>query len=79
MTDAHQPPKFIHCEGVLEQEVSRGAFRARLPNGKPVIAFVEKGELCLRERLRPGKRVSLTLCPADFERARITAMIGEEG
>ncbi len=66
------PPEFIRVTGLLEAPCAALAFHARLPNGKRTIAFVEQRDEELMAALAPGCRVSLTICPADFERARIT-------
>lgn len=68
------PPEFIHCTGILESPCAALAFHARLPNGKKTIAFVEQRDAALMASLRPGALVCLTICPADFERARITGL-----
>lgn len=68
------PPEFIHCTGVLEDRFSSTAFHAVLPNGKKTVAFVEQRDFALLPLLSTGDRVNLTICPADFDRARITAL-----
>lgn len=69
------PPEFIHCTGILEDRFSSTAFHAVLPNGKKTVAFVEQKDFELLSLLSPGDRVNLTICPADFDRARITALV----
>lgn len=71
------PPEFIHCTGILESPCASLAFHARLPNGKKTVAFVEQRDETLLPSLYPGARVCLTICPADFERARITGLATE--
>ena len=71
------PPEFIHCVGLLETPCAALAFHARLPNGKRTIAFVEQRDAELLRALAPGCRVHLAICPADFERARITGVAQE--
>lgn len=68
------PAEFIHCTGILEAPCAALAFRALLPNGKKTVAFVEQRDASLLPSLKPGCRVRLTICPADFERARITGL-----
>lgn len=74
MTDLIFPPEFIHCTGILEDRFSSTAFHAVLPNGKKTIAFVEQKDFELLPLLSPGDCVNLTICPADFDRARITSL-----
>ncbi len=51
-------------------------FCVPIPNGKTAVAFVEKKNASLRELLKPGDRVNVTICPADFDRARVDGLAG---
>lgn len=50
------------------------AYRATMPNGKQTVAFVQKKEEHLLSIIKPGDCVHCTVCPADFERARIRSI-----
>lgn len=72
------PSNFIECTGIVIDRFAETAFHARLPNGKECVAFVEKKQAPLRDLLKPGDRVRLTLCPADMDRARVDALLEAE-
>jgi len=61
----------VQAVAVIVERIADTAFRATLPNGKTAVAFVDAS---LRELLKPGDRVNVTICPADFDRARIDGM-----
>lgn len=65
------PSQFIDCLCTLEERFAPTAYHALLPNGKRTVAFVQKKEAYLLDILKPGDQVLCTICPADFERARI--------
>ncbi len=65
------PCNYVEAVAVIVERIAQTAFRATLPNGKSTVAFVEKKNAHLRDVLQPGDRVCVTICPADFERARI--------
>ena len=46
-----------------------------MPNGKETVAFVQKKEEHLLSKIVPGDKVQCTVCPADFERARIRSIV----
>lgn len=71
MGKKHYPSNFIHAEGRVIDRIAETAFRAILPNGKETVVFVEKKNAHLRERIKTGDVVLLTLCPSDFDRARV--------
>lgn len=74
-TTSSYPSQFINTECTVQERFAPTAYRATLPNGKPTVAFVQKKEAYLLDILRPGDRVSVTICPADFERARIRSKV----
>lgn len=47
------------------------AFRAELPNGKPVVAHLPKRLAHLRDEILPGSELRVELSPYDLDRARI--------
>ena len=47
---------------------------AILSVGYRAVAFVQRKEAHLLEVIKPGDIVNVTICPADFERARIRSM-----
>ncbi|MBR5887886.1 MAG: hypothetical protein IKZ07_06725 [Akkermansia sp.] len=65
------PSQYIDCTCTIVERFAPTAFRATLPNGKSTVAFVQKKEAYLLDILQPGDKVLCTVCPADFERARI--------
>ncbi len=68
------PSQFIDCVCTIRERFAPTAYHATLPNGKETVAFIQKKEAALLERIRPGDRVVATICPADFDRARIRRM-----
>lgn len=72
--NASYPSQFLDCICTLEERFAPTAYHALLPNGKRTVAFVQKREAHLLKTLQPGDRVLCTLCPADFERARIRSL-----
>ncbi|MDO5470320.1 MAG: hypothetical protein Q4F38_03375 [Akkermansia sp.] len=73
-TTSSYPSQYIDCTCTIIERFAPTAFRATLPNGKPTVAFVQRKEAHLLDVLKPGDRVLCTICPADFERARIRAI-----
>ncbi len=69
------PCNYVETIVVIVERIAPTAFKATLPNGKQTVAFVEKKNAHLRDVLRPGDRAQVTICPADFERARIDAIV----
>lgn len=79
MTEARSqlryPSCFVDAECILLETIAPTAFRAALPNGKLTVAFLQRRELSLLPLLHPGTRVRVTICPADFDRARIRSLV----
>lgn len=73
-TTQSYPSQFIDTKCTIVERFAPTAYRATLPNGKPTVAFVQRREAHLLELIRPGDQVCVTICPADFERARIRSM-----
>lgn len=65
------PFNTVQAVAVIVERIADTAFRATLPNGKGTVAFVEKKNASLRDILKPGDRVEVSICPADFDRARV--------
>jgi translation initiation factor IF-1 len=65
------PSNFVHTTCRIIERFANTAFHAELPNGKKTVAFVELKNAALRDELQPGDLVKVTICPADFDRARI--------
>lgn len=76
-TTASYPSQYIDAICTIEERFAPTAYHATLPNGKRTVAFVQRKEAWLLEELRPGDRVLVTICPADFERARIRSKVEE--
>lgn len=64
----------VQTVAVIVERIADTAFRATLPNGKTAVAFVEKKNAYLRDVLKTGDRVKVTICPADFDRARVDGL-----
>lgn len=73
--NASYPSQYIDCICTIGERFAPTAYRATMPNGKPTVAFVQKKEEPLLAQIRPGDKVRCTVCPADFERARIRAIV----
>lgn len=72
------PSMYIETEGRIIERFAETAYRAELPNGKITVAFIERKKEHLKELIRPGDKVKLTISPADFERARIDEKLEPE-
>lgn len=70
------PSQYIDCVCTIVERFAPTAYRAIMPNGKPTVAFVQKKEEHLLSVITPGDKALCTVCPADFERARIRSMAG---
>lgn len=68
------PFLMVQTVAVIVDRIADTAFRATLPNGKTAVAFVEKKNAYLRDVLKTGDRVNVTICPADFDRARVDGL-----
>lgn len=68
------PSQYIDCICTITERFAPTAFHATLPNGKPTVAFVQRKEAHLLDIIKPGDQVCVTICPADFDRARIRSM-----
>ncbi len=71
---ASYPSQYIDCICTIRERFAPTAYHATLPNGKETVAFIQRREAGLLEVIRPGDRVVATICPADFDRARIRRM-----
>lgn len=69
------PSQYIDCICTICERFAPTAYHAILPNGKHTVAFVQKKEAGLLDVIRPGDRVKVTICPADFDRARIRCIV----
>ena len=78
MRPALYPSTYITTTGVLQEKISPQAYKALLPNGKESLAFLEKKAAHLQDKLFIGARVELRICPADFDCARIDALLKEQ-
>jgi len=65
----HEDPIFTTAR--LRKAITPRAFRAELPNGKPVVAHLPKRHAGLAASLEPGVRVRVALTPYGFDKARI--------
>jgi translation initiation factor IF-1 len=69
------PSQYIDCVCTIKERFAPTAYRATMPNGKETVAFVQKKEEHLLSKIVPGDKVQCTVCPADFERARIRSIV----
>lgn len=74
MSTTLYPSQFINAICTIRERFAPTAYHATLPNGKETVAFLQKKEAHLADIIRPGNRVVVTICPADFDRARIRCM-----
>ncbi len=74
MSTSLYPSQFIDSVCTILERFAPTAYRATLPNGKETVAFLQKNEAHLVDIIKPGDRVAVTICPADFDRARIRRM-----
>lgn len=77
MSQASYPSQYIDSICTIRERFAPTAYHATLPNGKETVAFVQKKEAYLLAELQPGDKVHVTLCPADFDRARIRSRVAE--
>lgn len=68
------PSQYIDCTCTIRERFAPTAYHATLPNGKETVAFIQKKEAALLDVIQPGDKVVVTICPADFDRARIRRM-----
>lgn len=73
-TTSSYPSQYIDTLCTVQERFAPTAYRATLPNGKSTVAFVQKKEAHLLDIIRPGDQVCVTICPADFDRARIRSI-----
>ncbi len=69
------PSEFIKCNCTIVERFAPMAYHATLPNGKSTVAFVQKKEAHLLNILKAGDQVRVSICPADFDRARIRDIV----
>lgn len=74
MSTPQYPSQYINCSCTIQEKFAPTAYHAILPNGKKTVAFVQKKEAHLVDIIRPGDKVAVTICPADFDRARIRGL-----
>lgn len=65
------PSQLIEAECTVIRQIAPAAYFATLPNGKGVIAFLQRRETELLGSLRAGEKVRAIINPADFDRARV--------
>lgn len=75
MSQPSYPSQYIDSICTIRERFAPTAYHATLPNGKETVAFVQKKEAHLLQKIQPGDKVNVTLCPADFDRARIRSLV----
>lgn len=78
MSHFSYPSQYVDCICTIQERFAPTAYHATLPNGKQTVAFIQKKEQHLLDIIKPGDRVECTMCPADFDRARIRAIYSGE-
>lgn len=76
MNDSY-PSQYVNCICTIIERFATTAYHATLPNGKQTVAFIQKKEEALLDIICPGDKVECTICPADFDRARIRSVVGK--
>ena len=66
----------VRARMIIEAALSHRHYRARLPNGKEVIAHLERRAPAALRSLVPGTAVTGELSPYDFDHARISGFAG---
>ena len=74
MSQSSYPSQYIDCICTIVERLAPTAYHATLPNGKQTVAFIQKKEEHLLQVIKPGDAVNCTICPADFDRARIRSI-----
>ncbi|MFI3243991.1 MAG: hypothetical protein R3Y56_07045 [Akkermansia sp.] len=69
------PSEYIQCTCTIVEQFAPMAYRATLPNNKPTVAFIQKKEAHLLAILKAGDQVRVSICPANFDRARIRDIV----
>jgi translation initiation factor IF-1 len=64
----------VRARLIIEAALSDRHYRARLPNGKEVIAHLERRAPAALRSLAPGTAVTGELSPYDFDHARIAGL-----
>ncbi len=70
-------PSLIEVEAIIRESIGPRAFRAELPNGKEIVAHLDRGMQV--ENLAEGATVKLEMSPYDFSRGRIVAQPSSHG
>jgi translation initiation factor IF-1 len=73
------PDATIHAIGELIERLGPVLYRARLPNGKIILAHLSKPLADAEASFEPETRVLLELTPYDFDNARILEAAPEDG
>lgn len=61
----------FEVEGLIVQVLPNGTYRAELPNGHRLLAFVPGKVRAVSGRFEPGSKVRLQLSPFDLSEGRI--------
>jgi len=72
----HEEP--IFATAVILDAISPRAFRAELPNGKPIVAHLPRRNAALADSIHPGTRARVALTPFDFDKGRIEGLESPE-
>lgn len=64
----------VRARMIIVESLSDRHYRARLPNGKEVVAHLERRAPAAWRQLPPGSVVTGELSPYDFEHARVAGL-----
>lgn len=72
-------PDAIEAPATIIERIDGKAYRAKLPNGKIVVAHFQSSRGETVPSLEPGSTVRLELSPFDFSRGKISTVFAEIG
>lgn len=67
----------FEVEGVIVEALPNGTYRAELPNGHRLLAFVSARDKQVFGEAAPGDRVKLRIWPYDLSQGQIVGEIGQ--
>jgi translation initiation factor IF-1 len=68
------PDEPLQTTARVVSPIDSRAYRAELPNGKPVVAHLPGRLATLAAEIQPGSEVRVEISPYDLDRARITTL-----
>lgn len=68
------PYQTVQAVAVIAERIADTAFRATPAERQDYCGFCGEKERSVRDVLKPGDRMNVTICPADFDRARVDGL-----